>query len=57
MDRTLVVEDQDLMRLVLIAEMKASVGDCLVMGAQTFQKTVKTRQARWSVDGYPRWQA
>ncbi|RCS21372.1 DNA-binding response regulator [Phyllobacterium salinisoli] len=37
MDRALVVEDHDLMRLALIAEVKASVDDCLVIGAQTLE--------------------
>jgi DNA-binding NarL/FixJ family response regulator len=35
--RALVVEDQDLMRLALMAELKASLGDCYIAGAQTFE--------------------
>lgn len=37
MDRALVIEDQDLMRLALMAEVKASADDCLVIGAQTLE--------------------
>lgn len=35
MCRALVIEDQDLMRLALIAELKANIDDCIVLGAQT----------------------
>ncbi|RTM10856.1 MAG: response regulator transcription factor [Hyphomicrobiales bacterium] len=37
MYRALVVEDQDLMRLALIAELKDTFGDCYVAGAQTLE--------------------
>ncbi|KAA9368344.1 response regulator transcription factor [Ochrobactrum quorumnocens] len=37
MYRALVVEDQDLMRLALMAELEASRDDCWALGAQTFE--------------------
>lgn len=36
MRRALVIEDQDLMRQALIVELKESLGDCIIAGAQTF---------------------
>lgn len=35
MNRALIVEDQDLMRLALMAELKANFTDCYIAGAQT----------------------
>jgi DNA-binding NarL/FixJ family response regulator len=37
MYRALIVEDQDLMRLALMAELKENVTDCYLAGAQTFE--------------------
>jgi len=37
MQRALVIEDQDLMRLALIQELKASLADCLLLGAPTLE--------------------
>lgn len=37
MYRALIVEDQDLMRLALMAELKENVTDCYIAGAQTFE--------------------
>ena len=36
MRRALVIEDQDLMRQALIIELKESLGDCIIAGAQTY---------------------
>ncbi|MBP0440404.1 response regulator [Tianweitania sediminis] len=36
MRRALVIEDQDLMRQALIVELKDSLGDCIIAGAQTY---------------------
>ncbi len=35
--RALVIEDQDLMRLALISELKAALRDCIVQGAATWE--------------------
>lgn len=37
MYRALIVEDQDLMRLALMAELKTNLSDCYIVGAQTFE--------------------
>lgn len=37
MRRALIVEDQDLMRLALIAELKTGFPDCYIAGVQTFE--------------------
>lgn len=36
MRRALVIEDQDLMRQALMIELKDSLGDCIIAGAQTY---------------------
>lgn len=41
MCRALVVEDQDLMRLALIAELKAGFPDCYIAGVQTFELAIR----------------
>lgn len=41
MRRALVIEDQDLMRQALIVELKDSLGDCIIAGAQTYALGVK----------------
>lgn len=41
MHRALVVEDQDLMRLALMAELTANLSDCYIAGAQTFELAVE----------------
>jgi len=38
MNRALVIEDQDLMRQALIVELKDSLGDCFIAGAQTYAR-------------------
>jgi DNA-binding NarL/FixJ family response regulator len=38
MHRALVIEDQDLMRQALIVELKDSLGDCFIAGAQTYAR-------------------
>lgn len=41
MHRAMIVEDQDLMRLALIAELKAAFPDCYIAGVQTFDLAVR----------------
>nr|WP_281722386.1 response regulator [Nitrosomonas nitrosa] len=41
MHRALIVEDQDLMRLALIAEVKAGYRDCYIAGASTFDAAIR----------------
>lgn len=41
MRRALIVEDQDLMRLALIAELKAGFPDCYIAGVQTFELAIR----------------
>lgn len=41
MQRAMIVEDQDLMRLALIAELKAGFPDCYIAGVQTFDLAIR----------------
>ena len=40
MQRAMIIEDQDLMRLALIAELKAGFPDCYIAGVQTFELAI-----------------
>jgi DNA-binding NarL/FixJ family response regulator len=43
--RALVIEDQDLMRVALIRELKASLSECVVLGAASFEQALTVLQA------------